>query len=355
MSASKRERAWTDALLEVAEGGSIERALELATGPSAAVAGIQAYHVRPTEGVRHVCSARVDPELVARVVPRFLDPAANPIVRDLSRASIGRFEHIGRFTDFDEYLRSELCESFSRPAGAHHAGTLLRQSRTGLQFFALGIARRASWLDADERRGIERRLDSLGRALELRTRCELATARHGALRPTHAILLDETGAPLFAEEARRTWAVTERALKLERDGRLRPVRDELAAGYAALLERAGAGGSGRMVVPSAGAPCVIALEAGPVLHFGRTLELEARPVLGPPWSRTSLAAAFGLTPRESDVALALLEGRSVRDIASRHAIKEASVRIYLGRVLDKSGTRSQAQLVARLAGARRGG
>lgn len=58
-------------------------------------------------------------------------------------------------------------------------------------------------------------------------------------------------------------------------------------------------------------------------------------------------ALYDLTPVEAITAEALLEGRSVREIAALRGIGVETVRTYVRNILAKTGTARQAELVAR--------
>lgn len=62
-----------------------------------------------------------------------------------------------------------------------------------------------------------------------------------------------------------------------------------------------------------------------------------------------LCELYDLTRAEATVAARLLEGLSVDEIAARHAISRETVRTQVKKVLGKSGSRSQADLIRRLA------
>jgi DNA-binding CsgD family transcriptional regulator len=69
-----------------------------------------------------------------------------------------------------------------------------------------------------------------------------------------------------------------------------------------------------------------------------------------PLDRDAVAEAFGLAPREAEVACMLACGASLAGIAADTGLKMSSVRAYLRNVFDKTDARSQAALVARLRG-----
>jgi len=63
-----------------------------------------------------------------------------------------------------------------------------------------------------------------------------------------------------------------------------------------------------------------------------------------------LAAAYSLTPRESEVGMMLASGLALDEIADRLSLSIETIRSHLKRVFDKTGTHSQAALVALLHG-----
>ena len=67
---------------------------------------------------------------------------------------------------------------------------------------------------------------------------------------------------------------------------------------------------------------------------------------------SDLSALFKLTPAEAAVAADLLAGLEVRDIAERRGRSIHTVRTQLVRLMDKTDTRRQAELVSRLAAGR---
>jgi DNA-binding NarL/FixJ family response regulator len=73
---------------------------------------------------------------------------------------------------------------------------------------------------------------------------------------------------------------------------------------------------------------------------------RARSTAGPPDVDPDLFAA--LTPRQRDVAVAVSEGLSNPEIAARLGITEATVKVHLGRVFKKLGTRNRYALALKL-------
>lgn len=65
-------------------------------------------------------------------------------------------------------------------------------------------------------------------------------------------------------------------------------------------------------------------------------------------SRTALQALYGLTPVEAEMAGSLAEGKSIQEFAAERQISIETVRTHLKRVMQKTGTHKQAQLVTLL-------
>jgi DNA-binding CsgD family transcriptional regulator len=60
--------------------------------------------------------------------------------------------------------------------------------------------------------------------------------------------------------------------------------------------------------------------------------------------------AYGLTPAEARLALALFEGRSLGEFAEGNRVSRETVRSQMKSIFLKTGTRRQAELVSLLAG-----
>ncbi|MBK8017607.1 MAG: helix-turn-helix transcriptional regulator [Betaproteobacteria bacterium] len=95
----------------------------------------------------------------------------------------------------------------------------------------------------------------------------------------------------------------------------------------------------------------------PRLFQARTVTVQAERALcllihdlddPPEPSRDVLSALFGVTAAECDLALALLRGISLRDHAVMRGVSHNTVKTQLSRVLEKTGTHRQSQLVGLL-------
>ena len=76
----------------------------------------------------------------------------------------------------------------------------------------------------------------------------------------------------------------------------------------------------------------------------RITELEACPAP----STARLKTLFGLTPAEARVAIALLSGKGLRDIAQEFGVEPETVRTQVKRIRAKTGTRTQGKLLGTL-------
>ena len=95
------------------------------------------------------------------------------------------------------------------------------------------------------------------------------------------------------------------------------------------------------------------VHAAPVVGSAHDLFQRAKAILmlvDPDEHRTPaepiLRQAFGLTPAEVRVVLALLQGKDVGEIALAHAVTEGTVRVQLRSIFAKTDTKRQAELVA---------
>jgi len=73
------------------------------------------------------------------------------------------------------------------------------------------------------------------------------------------------------------------------------------------------------------------------------------PAIPPPASTPHIRAAFDLTPREAEMAIRMMEGHSVESAATVMAIGLPTARVHLRRILQKTGTARQSELVRLLA------
>ena len=86
------------------------------------------------------------------------------------------------------------------------------------------------------------------------------------------------------------------------------------------------------ILPLPGTPATFAM----LLHVPEpALPATAKPLI----------AAFGFTPREIAVVMPLLEGKSITEVAEILGVSQATARTHLQRLLEKTGTSRQADLI----------
>jgi DNA-binding CsgD family transcriptional regulator len=119
-----------------------------------------------------------------------------------------------------------------------------------------------------------------------------------------------------------------------------------------LIAAASGGAAGAMAVPVPGRRLPLSLTVTPVTadRFGLVsggtalvcvTDLEAGIVL----PEKQLRTLFGLTPAETRLAAALLDGATMAEAAERFGVSINTVHVQLARLFDKTGTKRQTELV----------
>ena len=310
-------------------------------------------------------SARVPDDTMATYVTQWAQDNPLNLVTD-HRAYVNEWRlaiiRNEEWMDYHEFTRSRYFNDFLRPIASEH-GMMIRLSLSGTVVSAMNIARsaRAGAFSDDEVERARRwqghlvRADRIGRQLRLDQAALDAVDR----------LVETTGKRLFFLDARgrvRRMSVAAEGM-LASGGHLRVEGSMLAAdtaGENARLQQLVAAATGRTGGQRAGG--TMSLSTGP----GRELELSITP-LGPrsvaSWSDEPVALVtlgdeptglptapllhrqHGLTLAEARVALALAEGRTLREIADDADVSINTVRAQLQTIFSKTGCRRQADLV----------
>lgn len=297
----------------------------------------------------------LEPEFERRYIDHYwkLDP-----LRELGRERPrGTTVHSGSFEA--RYLRSEFYNDLCRPFGLSHlAANVVERSDSSL--IGLGAMRRDGappFGEADVEL-LKRIGPHLRRALEVSSRL---TARLDA--PFLPLALERlTVAGLLLDAAGRIVSINGRAQRIleSKDG-LGMRRDQLTfsssearawferAAFQATAASPRIGSVYRLARPSGRLPVI--LRVAPV-RPGKALHDRARFLLliedageVSPDVRRSLADAFGLTDRETEVACLVANGLSQKEVASHLASAWNTVRFQLRMVYEKTGTRGQVELV----------
>jgi DNA-binding CsgD family transcriptional regulator/PAS domain-containing protein len=177
---------------------------------------------------------------------------------------------------------------------------------------------------------------------------ELEDARHGV------VLLDRAGHVLFANASARVVAGRGDGLVLAENG----VSARAMADATDLRRRIASAQGGiaakplRIARPFGGHPYVVTVfpvpQPGVLVHLGRVSACVRifDPDTCPNESLLKAAPLLGLTPQETNILGALLEGTETRDIAALFGLRSATVRAYLSSIYRKTGINRQAALVA---------
>ncbi|MGO4562132.1 LuxR C-terminal-related transcriptional regulator [Rhizobiales bacterium 3FA27D7] len=163
-------------------------------------------------------------------------------------------------------------------------------------------------------------LDAQRRILHVNSAAETIFARTGQLLTMPAMLWGGGGM-----ESRRLAQIID-----ESSGAITLVRSEMALPLAVRALRMPAPEGGAIAFPRKTA----------------TILFVSDPNRPAPAGIAGLCAAFGLTPRETDIVALLVAGEGPADIAARLGISLGNVRGHLNRIFGKTGTGSQAQLIA---------
>ena len=173
------------------------------------------------------------------------------------------------------------------------------------------------------------------------------------------VLVDGAGQVAFANRAARRLAAEEdgisigtalRAAPPEAGGRLR-----LALQEAVALAEAGEEGHSGLSLPRPSGRrdllaivCALPAEASPRDRCPKAIVFLSDPDRRPAFSNEFIAPLFGLTATESQLALALAEGKRREDMARDFGISQTTVAFHMRNLFQKTGTHRQADLMALL-------
>ena len=168
-------------------------------------------------------------------------------------------------------------------------------------------------------------------------------------------VVDRHGLVSQTNIAARTLLSADVALVL-RHGRLSVLQPDLQERFLRLVQAAtDTAATARTPAPRAGLALPrpgrtpLTLTIGPLHPSSRTLALVLARDSETPLPVERLREWFGLTAREGRVAVQLVRGCGLEDIARSHGVALATVRSQLKQILAKTGTHRQAQAVALLA------
>jgi DNA-binding CsgD family transcriptional regulator len=310
-------------------------------------------------------TARVDERELARCV-------AASVTYDLGRLSldlapIGRVWTRTEIMPDREFARTTFYNECIRPLNGFHSLSI-RQTDPRIPFI-LSVCRpeRSGDFDAGGATVLQRLAPHVETVLDLRARLQSANQQRLVLAQVFdqldsgVIVTDASGFPIFVN--RRALDITAQSdgLLLGPTGLAGPTprhTQHLRAVIASVGAEAGTHRRQLRLERPSRRPALL-LSLLPVWRLGMVLPGVAAPRVAifikepdipVPMDHAALVEAFGLTPRESEIAALMAGGLDLSEIAATLAIGRGTVAFHLNRIFDKTGARSQAKLVSLLRG-----
>jgi len=288
-----------------------------------------------------------------------LDPAPRAFAA-MSIGSVSTTHHM--FSE--QFLRRNIfLNEFLRPQGveATLGGPLLAAGSRFALISVLQATNRRSFGD-DDIVGLERLTPHLTRALQIRRIFLQSQLRGQALESVVSrsaagiIALSSDGPPLFVNEAARAMAAARDGLSIDREGRLVAL-DRATAKRLTMLEldvrNGGAGGAVRIERPSGRSPYLVLVSPLPttediLLRTRRGILIAIHdPSRRIASTAQRIAHLMHIPPGAAKLVTAILEGIDLKDYADRESISMNTVKFHLKTAFDRTGARSQADLVRR--------
>jgi DNA-binding CsgD family transcriptional regulator/PAS domain-containing protein len=275
-----------------------------------------------------------------------------------------------RMCPTDILLRSEYYNDFLRPMGVLDAcgAILFVEDRRTAVVTALR-SRRAPRYGDEELRLTRALVPHLQAALRINRRIAVLEQERAALReaadrlPVGVLLVASNGRVVEVNQAARSMIESRDGLRVGREGlaaeraaETRALRGCIARATAASRgEGLGVGGWVAVSRPSGKRPYHVLVTPlhGQRLVLGEPHSLAAIFVTDPELAEAppaeALRAAYGLTPAECAVAVALARGETLRSLADALGISINTARTHLAHIFDKTGVRRQSDLARLLA------
>jgi DNA-binding CsgD family transcriptional regulator/PAS domain-containing protein len=246
-----------------------------------------------------------------------------------------------------DYERDSHYNEVVRHVGGFHA--LFARARQPGAAFRLAACRHRKQgnFDSGDLARLERLMPHLARVSSLHIRIGMAEAQETALvglldrLGTALVLVDHSGRPVFANKAAERIAGSG-DIELRCDGLAAVSMEAATEGRSLCLGRA----TGRLPLLASVLPFAALDVALPGCRSPRVAIFMSEPERVDAIDRQAVSELFGLTPRETDVAVLLAQGLSLHRIAERLDLGRGTVGSHLKRAFDKTDTHSQAALAA---------
>jgi DNA-binding CsgD family transcriptional regulator len=272
---------------------------------------------------------------------------------------------------YDEFVQTRIYKEWAQPQGlVDCALALLEKSATSIAFLALFRHERHGLIDGEARRRIRLVVPHFRRAVLIGKVIDLKKAEAASLADTldgiHAgmFLVDASGRVVHANAAGHGMLDAADVLRVD-GGRL--ICSDAQAGRA-LADAFVTAGNGDAAIGVKGVAVPLVARDG-ARHVAHVLPLTSgarrqagtsyaavaalfvhKAALDAPSPPEAVAKAYGLTPMELRVLLAVVEVGGVAEVAEALGIAETTVKTHLGRVYKKTETGRQAELVKLVAG-----
>ncbi len=267
------------------------------------------------------------------------------------------------FISDSDFARSDFYDEFVRPMGGFHSvGAVLRGPD---QFTAsINICRPepAGGYDLPEATALQLMLPHVAMALEIQARVNAVNSRNHDLEglldcfAIAALVCDSSGRPRFMNARAQALCAAGDGLSLCPGGLAAAATQqtrELRAAIAHIATGQGGPASIRLKLQRPSLRPALRVTLVPVSRLdpggpagAGVAMLVTEPDAPPPIDKEALADNFHLTQREADVACLLAGGADLNVIAASLDLGLGTVRFHLKNAFQKTGTRSQAALVA---------
>ncbi len=274
----------------------------------------------------------------------------------------GELVVVSELLPHDEYVATLFYREWLRPRGLHHNLSVIVR-RTPGHITGLSLLRRPerpSFSEA-ELACVRRLLPHLQRVVQLQ---EMLAEAEQKLEVAHQVLDSLRCGAILLDDAARVCGANERsaALLKRREGMLLQGADlraedprenpELQRLLRGATGKASSGGV--LALSRAGHTHPLVVSASPLRHgrscapwlpIAKALVLVSDPEELPVLHEAALRELYGFTPSEARVASMLAHGEKIGAIATSLGVQRTTVRTHLQRVLEKTGTHRQADLV----------